>query len=250
MERKERVFNPKAKEPFAVSRSKIDLFCQCPRCFYLDQRLGVGRPSWPAFTLNIAVDALLKKEFDLHRTNGEPHPLMSHYGIKAVPFSHPRMKEWRENFVGLRFLHPLTNLVIFGAVDDIWVTEDKILVVVDYKATSTSAKIDLNDKWKEAYKRQMEIYQWLLRHQEDLKKDGYRVSPKGFFVYANAKKDEKAFDGKLEFKVEIIPYLGDDSWVEKKIIEMKECLLAEKIPEPASDCEYCVYRSDAKKYEK
>ena len=52
-----------------LSRSKIDLFVECPRCFYLDNKLGVSRPKGPSFTLNIAVDALLKREFDTHRAH-------------------------------------------------------------------------------------------------------------------------------------------------------------------------------------
>jgi hypothetical protein len=59
-----KIFNPESKEPFELSRSKIDLFLECARCFYLDRRLGIGRPDSFPFTLNNAVDALLKKEFD------------------------------------------------------------------------------------------------------------------------------------------------------------------------------------------
>ena len=50
-----------------LSRSKIDLFVECPRCFYLDNKLGIKRVQFPAFLLNSAVDALFKKEFDIHR---------------------------------------------------------------------------------------------------------------------------------------------------------------------------------------
>jgi len=38
-----------------LSRSKIDLFVECPRCFWLDVGQGVRRPSGPPFTLNNAV---------------------------------------------------------------------------------------------------------------------------------------------------------------------------------------------------
>ena len=54
--KRRKLYNPKDSEPFAVSRSKIDLFVECPRCFYLDRRLGIGRPSGPPFLLNSAVD--------------------------------------------------------------------------------------------------------------------------------------------------------------------------------------------------
>ena len=56
-----KLYHPADPEPFAVSRTKIDLFRECPRCFYLDRRLGIRRPSGPPFLLNSAVD--LKKRF-------------------------------------------------------------------------------------------------------------------------------------------------------------------------------------------
>ncbi len=146
--RSKNIFNPSSKESFGLSRSKLELFLECARCFYLDRRLGVGRPSSIPLTLNIAVDALLKKEFDVHRANGEAHPLMKSYGIKAVPFAHPELNIWRENFKGIQYIHPATNLIVSGAPDDIWIDDDKKLLVVDYKATSTVQEITLDDKWK------------------------------------------------------------------------------------------------------
>jgi hypothetical protein len=52
---------------YKISRSKIELFTECPRCFYLEVVKGVKRPSMPGFSLNSAVDELLKKEFDILR---------------------------------------------------------------------------------------------------------------------------------------------------------------------------------------
>ncbi|MEK7079746.1 MAG: PD-(D/E)XK nuclease family protein, partial [Patescibacteria group bacterium] len=165
-----------------LSRSKIELFNECPRCFYLDNKLGTARPRGPAFTLNIAVDALLKKEFDVHRANGSAHPLMDAYKIDAVPFAHKNMNTWRENFEGVEFFHAPTGFTISGAVDDIWVNKAGELMVVDYKATSKAGTIKtLSDSsWEGSYKRQMGVYQWLLRN------NGFTVSPMGYFVYANA----------------------------------------------------------------
>ena len=70
------LFEPNLREPFKLSRSKIELFMDCPRCFYLDRKLGVGRPPGFPFSLNSAVDALLKKEFDVLRAKNKKHPLM------------------------------------------------------------------------------------------------------------------------------------------------------------------------------
>src|SRR5450830_978054 len=93
--RSSNLYDPKEKVPFKLSRSKIDLFINCPRCFYLDRRLGVGQPPGYPFTLNSAVDTLLKKEFDIHRAKGVAHPLMKTYGLDAVLYKHEMLNEWR-----------------------------------------------------------------------------------------------------------------------------------------------------------
>ena len=131
------IFDPESKAPFTLSRSKIDLFCECQRCAYLDLKLGVKRVSGPSFTLNNAVDELFKREFDIHRAAKTTHPLMKSYGIDAVPFDDPRMDEWRDALRrGIGYLHKPTNLYLRGGIDDVWVTPTGELIIVDYKATS------------------------------------------------------------------------------------------------------------------
>ncbi|MES2436972.1 MAG: PD-(D/E)XK nuclease family protein [Patescibacteria group bacterium] len=218
-----------------LSRSKIDLFMECPRCFYIDNKLGLARPRGPSFTLNIAVDALLKKEFDIHRKAKSAHPLMKAYGVDAVPFAHKELDDWRENFVGIQVTHKQTGLTISGAIDDVWVDPKGNLLVVDYKATAKEGKLEsLEDtKWNIQYKRQMTIYQWLLR------KKGFDVSTTGYFVYVNGRADKEAFDGKLEFDVTLIPSEGEDTWVDKEIVKIKTCLDDDRIPEYSKECDHC-----------
>jgi hypothetical protein len=225
-----------------LSRSKLDLFVDCPRCFYVDNKLGVARPKGFPFNLNSAVDHLLKKEFDAHRAAKTSHPLMKQYKVNAIPFAHSEMNTWRENFEGIQFPHKKSGLLISGAVDDIWVNPAGELIVVDYKATSKDEgeKVSLDAEWQDGYKRQMEVYQWLLRQK------GFKVSDTGYFVYANGLRDKKAFDGKLEFEVTLIPYTGSDDWVEETIMKAKECLDADVLPEPGKFCDYCHYRKLAR----
>lgn len=108
------LYQPGASEPYKLSRSKIELFLNCPCCFYLDRRLGIGQPPGYPFTLNAAVDKLLKKEFD----------------------------------------------------------------------------------------------------------------------------------------IKIIPYTGDDSWVEQVIQGAHKCLMSETIPEPGDDCDFCKYRNAVREFER
>jgi len=230
------LFSPEFKEPFKISRSKIDLFLECPRCFYLDKRLGIGRPPGYPFSLNSAVDTLLKREFDFHRANGTPHPLMKAYGIDAVPFAHEKMDEWRDSMkAGVQYFYESVNLIVTGGVDDVWVNPKGELIVAEYKATSKNGEVNLDAPWQDSYKRQIEIYQWLLR------KNGFKVSDTGYFVYCNGRSDKEAFDGKLEFDVKLIPYKGDDSWIEKTLREIKKCLTSDSVPKSSENCDYCRY---------
>lgn len=238
------LFDPDSKSPYKLSRTKIDLFIGCPRCFYLDRRLGVGRPSGPAFSLNIAVDKLLKKEFDIHRVKQESHPFMKTYGIDAVPFIHEKLETWRDALGGgIQYLHESTNLLITGGIDDLWINPKGELIIVDYKATSKSEEVNLDADWQIAYKRQIELYQWLFR------KNGFKVNNIGYFVYCNGDTDKEAFDAKLEFDVKILPYEGNDKWVENAIIEAHKCLMADNIPESGKECDFCSYRKAVKEFE-
>lgn len=253
------LYDPAGTEPFRLSRSKIDLFLNCPRCFYLDRRLGVGRPPGFPFSLNSAVDTLLKKEFDIHRAEATAHPLMKTYGIDAVPFQHERMDEWRDSLRrGIQYQHEATNLLITGGVDDVWVHPVKSstagaeqfhgvnqtgeLIIVDYKATAKEGEVSLDAPWQIGYKRQMEVYQWLFRQ------NGFQVSDTGYFVYCNGDTDKEAFDGRLEFDIKVIPYTGDGSWIEQAIVAIKHCLDGE-LPDPDPACDYCNYRHAAREVE-
>ena len=237
------LYDPKSKDPFKLSRSKIENFMKCPKCFYLDRKLGIGQPGGFPFNLNTAVDTLLKKEFDIHRAKHVAHPLMKAYGLEAIPFEHKMMDEWRENFKGVQYFYEPTNFIITGAVDDLWQNDKGEIIVADYKATSKSSEINLDADWQDGYKRQMEIYQWLLR------KNKLKVSDTGYFVYCNGKTDKKAFDAKLEFDITLLPYKGDDSWIEGVLKEMKKCLDG-KMPKTNPECDFCNYRKAVNEVDK
>ena len=232
-------YQPGQKAPYKLSRSKLELFTQCPRCFWLDVRHKITRPSSPPFQINKAIDELFKKEFDSFRAKKQPHPLMTEYKIDAVPYAHKDLDKWRENFVGVQALHEQTNLLIFGAVDDIWVNPAGELIVVDYKATAKKGTVNLDADWQNSYKRQMEIYQWLL------KQNGFTVSDTGYFVYTNGQAEADGFFDKVEFKTIIIPHTGSSDWVNQTVIDAKACVEGE-IPAVGvsimgGECEHCAY---------
>lgn len=232
-------YEPGQSKPIKLSRSKIELFSQCQRCFWLGERLKIKRPDGPPFNINKAIDELFKKEFDAHRSAKTPHPIMLEHKLDAIPFAHADLSKWRENFVGVQALHEPSNILVFGAVDDIWQSKDGELIVVDYKATAKDREVNIDSDWQKSYKRQLEVYQWLLRQ------NGFSVSDTGYFVYTNVNVNADGFDNTLSFTTKLIPYTGSADWIEPTLIAMKACLDGD-IPAVGQaamggECDFCSY---------
>lgn len=216
---------------------------QCPRCFWLDVRHKITRPSSPPFNINKAIDELFKKEFDKYRKLKKPHPLMEKFGVDALPYEHKDLDTWRHNFTGVTTLHAPTNLHVFGAVDDVWVNPAGELIVVDYKATAKAQPVKAlgpEGGWQDMYRRQMEVYQWLLRAND------LPVSDTGYFVYATGDPGRDAFDSVVEFDTYVFPHHGSTDWVEKTIVDMKSCMENDAMPPVGTaamggPCEFCAY---------
>ena len=237
--RSRNIYKPDSEKPFKLSRSKVDNFVSCKRCFYIDRRLGVGQPPGFPFNINSAVDELLKKEFDQYRVEGKPHPYMKNVDRNLIPYQHEKLDEWRENFKGVQYLHEETNFLLTGAVDDLWFDLDsEEVVVVDYKATSKNSDVTIDADWQQGYRRQMDFYQWLLR------KNNLKVSDVGYFVYCNGDKQQPAFNNKVHFDVSVLEYKGDDSWIEDTLVDIKKLLDQNSVPDYTEICDYCNYIKD------
>jgi CRISPR/Cas system-associated exonuclease Cas4 (RecB family) len=216
-----------------LSRSKIELFLDCPRCFWLDMKKGVKRPPPAPYTINSAIDGLLKQEFDVHREDGTAHYLINKYNLKVIPYKCDEINKWRHNFTGVQFHHKATDFLVFGAVDDVWVNPAGELIVVDYKATGAKEY-----QIYPGYKRQMEVYQWLLAQ------NGYKVSKTGYFLFAKVNKDSGFAEGKLAFDLFLEPLEGDNTWVEGVIFDARKAIDG-KIPEAKPECVYCSFAKNS-----
>jgi len=245
MPRHRGVYKPEHPEPYEVSRSQIQNFMNCPACFWMSRAKGIKFPGMPGFLLNTATDTLLKKDFDKYRELQRPHPFMERHGLgHLVPYKHEDFETWTKSLqLGLRTLHEPTNFLIGGGLDDVWhdpITDE--IFIVDYKSTAGRRNEDLTalqeislvGTYKETYKRQMDMYQWIMRQ------NGFNVSKTGYFVYVNG--DQHFEDGMLEedvdkaimkFDVQLLSYEADDSWVNQIIIDLKKCLLQKDCPKHA-----------------
>ena len=242
MARKRSLYKPNSNEPHKLSWSRINNFHNCPRCFYLEETKGIKAPSGPQFLLNSAVDNLYKNEFDYYRKKEEPHPLMIKNNVSAIPYAHRDLDIWRDPFKGISWHHEESNFIFHGGVDEIWINESKELHIVDYKSTSKKDfNPNFNSGYTASYKKQLEFYQWLFE------KNGHKMSKVGFIVYANGKKDEDMFDGKLHFDEYVFPIQLDTAWIEISIKNILNCLNNTSLPKKGegwngAGCEQCNYK--------
>jgi CRISPR/Cas system-associated exonuclease Cas4 (RecB family) len=229
----------KVVKPLTLSRSKIEQYMQCRRCFYLDIKLGIKQPPQVPFTLNNAVDTLFKKEFDYYRALQKPHPLfIEHNLLDVVPYKTEYIEAWRSNTKGIRYTHTQLNIELYGALDDVWINSKNELIVVDYKATGKKVAVThLGDSgFHSSYRRQVEMYQWLLQ------RNGFTVSPTAYFVYASATSDKPMFNYKLDFAISLIPYVGKTYWIEKALVDVAQLLESSDVPMFTESCALCNYQ--------
>jgi CRISPR/Cas system-associated exonuclease Cas4 (RecB family) len=217
-----------------ISRSKIEIYIECPRCFYFDVVLKKSRPSGFPLNLNIAVDKLLKREFDNFREKSEMHPLQTNLSSKFIPANHQLLEAWREPFKGgVSFFHPKHQITYFGAIDDLWINEDGDFAVVDYKATAKESPVTELPEWASSYQRQISFYSYLL------KKNNLPVYKKGFLVYTTALTVAPSFNNELNFTTYIIELDIDESWIEPTLNAIYNVIQEKSIPSKSQNCKYC-----------
>ncbi len=219
-----------------ISRSKIELFLECPRCFYFDVVHKKSRPAGFPLNLNNAVDVLLKREFDLYREKGRAHPLQKDISPNFIPANHPLLDVWRNSFAGgISYFNNEHQCTYFGAIDDIWVNEMGEFAIVDYKATAKAEPVLQLPAWANSYRRQISFYAYLLR------KNNLAVYNKGYFIYLTALIEEESFNNRLNFTSNIIEIEIDETWIEPTLISIQKILRTQTPPLKSDNCKYCYF---------
>lgn len=223
-----------------ISRSGLKLFLECPRCFWLDIHHKIKRPPGYPFTLSIAVDYLVKKEFDKYRIEGTLPPVLALSGVEGLKdaklFNGPELSEWRNNFKGISYFDENLNASLYGAVDDVLEFSDGSLGVIDYKS-SGAREITIYDD----YQKQMDVYNYIL------KQKGHETYPEAFFVfYKVIKEGETGFGNALKFTEEVRPVKVNTDWVGPAFEQAVELARSNSVPEAGTNgkdghCDHCHY---------
>ncbi|MDD5145943.1 MAG: PD-(D/E)XK nuclease family protein [Candidatus Pacebacteria bacterium] len=220
--------------PIQLSPNSLNLFLECPHCFWLEKKKGIKRPQPYPYALNMAVDVLLKEEFDNFRAKNESHPLLIAHNIKAHLFPNQSLlNQWRSNFEGIRYYDEEVDATIFGAVDDVLEFEDGKLAPLDYKSTGSTVP-NVYDR----FQLQMDTYTFLLE------KNGFLTPRKGYLAFYIVDK-KNGFGDRLPFRKEIHEIDTDPSDVYSLFKDAVSILRRIAPPPHSQDCQYGKWQKGA-----
>src|ERR1035437_7892170 len=224
-------------KPIQLSPNSLNLFLECPHCFWLDKNKGIKRPPAYPFALNLAMDDLLKEEFDAYRSKKIVHPLLKENNIKAHLFPNQKLlNQWRNNLAGIRYFDEGLQATLFGAVDDVLEFDDGKIAPLDYKSTgSTAAKI------YDRFQLQLDTYAFLME------KNGFRVAKKGYLAFYVVDKS-KGFIDRLPFRKEIVEIDTNPSDIYEIFKDAVSCLRNATPPKHGTDCQFKKWMDGAKDF--
>ena len=207
-----------------LSPSKLNLFIECPRCFYLAMKKGISRPGGAFPSLPSGMDLVLKKYYDNYRGDLPPELKEKVEGV-LLPDEEliKKFRNWRT------FKFEEEDALMYGAMDDC-LKKDDFIIPLDFKTRGFDLKEDSTDY----YQNQLDCYALMLE------KNGYKQPGYAYLVYYIP--IEVKEEGKVEFKIEIKKMEVDPSRAYKTYRDAVELLKKEEIPTSADGCGHCDYR--------
>ncbi len=210
-----------------LSPSKLNLFQDCPFCFWLQEIKGIYRPEGPKSTLPSGMDLLIKKYFDKYRFLNKLPPEIEGNVQGGLISDQKILNQWRSTYKNSQpqYFDQEFNAVLFGALDECLVDGD-YYIPVDYKTRGFNLKEDSLSY----YQTQLDCYTLLLEA------NGYKHLSFGYLIYYIPETVKE--NGLVKFKIEVYKIETDP----KRAIEIFRQavkLLRQPAPKPNSSCQFC-----------
>ncbi len=220
---------------YKLSPSRLNLYRECPRCFWLSLNKGLGRPDGPFPSLPSGIDGVLKRHFDEYRKKGQLPKFLKDHNLDVKLFNDiTLLDEWRNNFKGVRYVDKKHNVLLRGAVDEILMRDDE-LVILDFKTRGFPIKEDTH----KSYQDQLNLYRFLLV------KNGHKVSRRGYLLFFHPLTIMD--DGKFILKTEIVD-MSLSAEEGEKLFNKAVKVLEGKMPAASKDCGFCKWHGEMRVY--
>lgn len=220
------------QDEIRLSPSSLNLFLECPLCFWLRYRRGILRPEGYHATLLNKIDKEIKEYFDKFRGSLPPEIDKKIEGKLMKDLS--LLKRWRNSRTPglIYYLEPQIRLA--GALDDCLIVgtgKNPRYVPIDFKAKGTPP-----DEEIPIYSQnQLDCYGLLLE------KNKYQIKGIGYLIYYILDKIEENGTAKFEVKVVKVKINPERAL---KIAKEAIKVLKGPMPEPNLLCQYCKYRGE------
>jgi len=218
---------------YALSPSTLNIFIDCPRCFWLHINRNIKRPRGIFPSLPGGMDLIIKSYFDKYRLKNElPPEIVGKVKGKLFPDIKiiEKWRSWKDT--NLIYVDSSLNASLSGALDDC-IVEDNRYVPLDYKTKGSAPQAGYSD----FYKAQLDCYCLILES------TGYRTKNLAYLVYYWP--EEAKEQGIIKFSVETIP-MKTDIEAAKNTLKEAVSTLSRGIPKSNLDCEYCKLSEERK----
>lgn len=213
---------------YKLSPSRMNLYFECKRCFWLRVNEKVNRPSGPFPSLPSGVDEAVKEHFDSFRKEGDVPPEIERCDRELELFEDQNFLEharsWRNE---PKWRDPETGSLLRGGVDDLLRNEDEDIVVLDYKTRGYPPKKE--NGAPDYYARQVNLYNLILRE------NGYETADYGLILYFYP--DGFKNGGEFVFETEVRKIDVDIEEAKKNVRDAVE-ILEDDLPEHDEECDY------------
>ncbi len=205
-------------KPIKLSPSSLNLFLECPRCFWLYLNKDIKRPGPPVATIATGLDRVVKDYLNLCRGKNILPSFLEGKIPGKLMVDFPK-KGWFD------FTDAKLNSRLGGYLDECIKLNDNHYAVLDHK-TRGSAPQGVH----KAYQLQMDVYTFLLEANQ------YPTKRLAYIVYYIPKRIVSGSD--FQFEVLIKEVNTDPKRAQDVFYKAIEALRSD-IPAAGNDCEFC-----------
>jgi PD-(D/E)XK nuclease superfamily len=211
-----------------LSKSALEVFQSCPKCFWMDKMSKVGRPRGPMPSVVNAIDAQMKALVEGCVSAGTPVPYLA--GCDQLPYPDRQkvgtFRSWR-TFQAMVEAGDRT-IKAWGELDDLLVEGDGSVSPWDYKSKGTAPTQEYCEKYNQ---NQGDMYHLLLEGQ------GLKCSGRAMFTYIWPEFVSRG--GLIQFQYMNIVMETDPARAKKILNAAAECLEGPCPKEGELSCNYC-----------
>ncbi len=205
----------------------MNLIEECPKCFWLQVVKKISRPAGAFPSLPSGMDKVLKEHFDrFMEKNALPPELIYHGKYDYHLFDDKELlRKWRNNLKGIEYYDKEADVLLHGAIDNIFVKDEK-LIVMDYKTRG----FDLKEDTAHHYQDQLDIYNFLLR------KNGHKTEDYAYLLFYIPEKVLET--GEFIFKTNLVKMATDAGHAEW-LFKRASSIVNGEMPESGKNCGFC-----------